>query len=105
MKFHPAIIGVLVLVLGIGIVLFGVYLAYGAYETYRPVLPKATSLDEAVTNTTYELLNLVVKLGFLGIVVWGGGLLMKHGAHILVESHRAEKGAEKCSGQQRQESR
>lgn len=102
MKLHPAIAGVVVLVVGIGIVGFGVYLAYNAYETYRPVLPRASSLDEAITNTAYELINLVLKLGFLGVMIWGGGIMIKHGSGLLVEGYRVDRGADKCSGQQKQ---
>jgi len=70
MDFNPGLIGVIVLLLGLIIVLIGAYLAYEAYQTYKPVLPKGSSLDEAITNTAYELVNLVLKLGFLGVMVW-----------------------------------
>lgn len=98
-RIHPLVLGVILLLLGVGVVGYCIYLAYVAYETYKPVLPAARSLDEAITNTAYELLNLVLKLGFLGIMVWAGGLLLKHGAGMIVDIHRAEKGVEKCMEQ------
>jgi len=90
-----------VAVLGAGIVLYGTILAYDAYMNYVPVLPRVRSLDEAITNTAYELVNLVIKLGFLGVMIGAGGLLTKRGLFAAIEAHRLEKGAETCSGQQK----
>jgi len=102
--FNSGLIGVIVLLLGLIIVLIGAYLAYEAYQTYKPVLPKGSSLDEAITNTAYELVNLVLKLGFLGVMVWGGSILLKNGLNAVVEVYRIDKGSRECSPQQKQES-
>ena len=91
------------LVLGLAIILVGVLLAYIAYETYKPVLHEAESLDKTLSYIAYELINLVVKLGFLGLMIWGGGILAKHGIHALLELRRIE-GEEKRLPQQKSES-
>ncbi|MET1160465.1 MAG: hypothetical protein ABWW65_05835 [Thermoprotei archaeon] len=100
MKVSPFYIGLAVLLIGVVIIIFSISLAFNAYETYKPILPQAKSLDEAITNTAYELVNLVLKLGFLGIIVWGGGLLLRHGIGMLIESYRIDRGTRECSGQQ-----
>lgn len=79
-------------VLGLSIVLAGVILAYIAYSTYEPLLPQTKNLDEALTYIAYELINLVVKLGFLGLMIWGGGVLAKHGIQALLELRKIGKG-------------
>ncbi len=98
---NPHIIGLMLVIIGIAIVGLGAYLAYDAYQTYKPVLPKASSLDQAITNTTYELVNLVLKLGFLGILVWSGGMILNHGISSVIESYRIDKGVNKCTQQQK----
>jgi len=97
MGVRPALVGLAVLVLGLAITVLGAFLAYNAYASYSPVLPRAASLDEAVTNTVYELLNLVLKLGFLGVMLWAGTVLLKNGLSTLVEVYRVDRG---CSSQQ-----
>lgn len=95
---RPALVGLVVTVLGLAITALGVLLAYNAYMNYSPILPKATSLDEAITNTVYELLNLVLKLGFLGVMLWAGTALLKNGLSTLIEAYRVDK---VCSPQQK----
>jgi len=79
------ITGLILTCIGSLIVILGVYLAYQCFQTYSPILPKAESLSEALTNTTYELVNLVLKLGFLGVMIWGGSVLLRHGIHVVIE--------------------
>jgi hypothetical protein len=94
-----SILGVILSLLGAGAVIGSIYLAYVGYETYKPILPQAESLDIAITYSSYELINLAIKLGFMGIMVWGGGVLLKHGLHSVVEV--SKKGGAECTSQQR----
>jgi len=103
MKVSPANLGLAIALLGVALIVYGAYLAYSAYVSYSPLLPKAQSLTEAITNTAYELLNLVFKIGFLGVMVWAGGILAKHGLSTVIEVHKVESGAV-CSEQQKQQS-
>jgi hypothetical protein len=97
---NPHTLGFALVIAGLIIVLLGAYLAYDAYQIYRPVLPKASTLDQAITNTTYELVNLVLKLGFLGILVWSGGMILNHGISSVIEAYRIDKGVSRCTQQQ-----
>ena len=76
-------VGVVMLAIGLGIVAFGAYLAYDAYVTYRPLLPAGHTLEESITNTVYELLNLVIRLGFLGAMIWAGSIVLGKGVDIV----------------------
>lgn len=77
----PAV-GLVMLAVGLAVVGFGAYLAYEAYMTYRPLLPAAPSLEKSITNTVYELLNLVIKLGFLGAMIWAGSIILGKGVEV-----------------------
>ncbi|MEM2021283.1 MAG: hypothetical protein QXP80_03535 [Zestosphaera sp.] len=76
------ITGLSVLAVGVFIVLFGAFLAYDAYNNYRPLLPAGVDLQSSITNTVYELLNLVIKLGFLGAMIWAGSVLLSRGVDL-----------------------
>lgn len=77
------IIGLILVILGLIIIIGSVLVAYDSFLHYKPMLPKAETLDQAITNTTYELVNIAIKLGFLGIMMWGGGLIVKYGVTII----------------------
>lgn len=97
-NINPLHLGLLLLVIGVLLIVFGAYLAYNTYVSYTPILPRASSLEEAVTNTAYELVNVAVKLGFLGVLVWCGSIITKHGVSLVVEGYRVNK-VSKCPGQ------
>ena len=84
MKFPGPVfaVGLIMLAVGLAIVGFGAYLAYDAYVTYRPLLPAAATLEKSITNTVYELLNLVIKLGFLGAMIWAGSIVLGKGVEV-----------------------
>jgi len=83
-------LGSAILALGVVLLVFTFYLAYIAYSNYRPILPSSSDLSEAITNTTFELLNLVGKIAFLGVMVWASSILLKNG----VEAVRAGRAPE-----------
>ncbi|MEM1526929.1 MAG: hypothetical protein QW775_05520 [Ignisphaera sp.] len=97
MKFDPRILGFSLAIFGLVLLIIVVYLAYSAYSTYAPFLPKAKTLDEAITNTVYELLNLVLKLGFLGIILGCSGIALKYGISMIIELRKIEKGISPCT--------
>jgi len=104
-KVSPRDLGLVLVVLGLAVVVFGAFLAYAAYVRYRPVLPSnVQSLSEAITGAAFELLNLVVRLGFLGAMIWAGGLVIKHGSTLIIEAYRVDRGVEVRSEQRKQES-
>jgi len=71
--------------IGISLIVIGAATAYSSFLQYTPVLPKSSSLSEAITNTAYELVNLVAKLAFLGLVIWSGGISLKYGLNALIQ--------------------
>lgn len=77
------ITGLAVLAVGVCLVLFGAFLAYDAYINYRPLLPVGSDLQSSITNTAYELLNLIIRLGFLGAMIWAGSIILSRGVDLL----------------------
>ncbi|MGC8975784.1 MAG: hypothetical protein ACP5KB_06290 [Thermoprotei archaeon] len=87
----PFVTGVAILLAGVLIVVFGAFLAFDAYLNYRPLLPAGEDLQSSITRTVYELLNLVIKLGFLGAMIWAGSILLGKGVELFKTLYVREK--------------
>lgn len=87
----PFVTGVAILLAGVLIVVSGAFLAFEAYLNYRPLLPAGGDLQTSITNTVYELLNLVIKLGFLGAMIWAGSILLGKGVDLFKALYVKEK--------------
>lgn len=87
----PLVTGIAILLAGVLIVVFGAFLAFDAYLNYRPLLPAGGDLQSSITNTVYELLNLVIKLGFLGAMIWAGSILLGKGVDLFKALYIREK--------------
>jgi len=95
------VLALAITLLGLAVIVTGIVLALQSFYEYKPLLPPSTSLNEAVASTVYELLNLVIKLAFLGVAVWGGSIALSKGLSALIDLYRVDKGVDKCTGQQR----
>ncbi len=74
----PEHVGLALVVIGLIVVLFGAYLAYQAYQAYKP-LRGGGSLEETISTSVMELVNLAFKLAYIGVIVWAGGILLRNG--------------------------
>lgn len=102
MRIHPTILGIALFIVGTGVVVFGMILAFEAYQSYTPSLPQAQTADEAIGNALNSIVILAVKIGFLAVMMWGGGILLRHGVGLLVEGYKADTAFEKAVSQQKQ---
>jgi hypothetical protein len=84
-------LGLIIILIGVSLTIFTFYLAYNAYLSYKPILPPTGDLSQAITNTSFELINLVAKIAFLGVMLWASTILLRHGVNVI----KAEKPAEK----------
>ncbi|ABM80164.1 hypothetical protein [Hyperthermus butylicus] len=82
----------ILIVIGVVVVVAGALAAYHAYAMYNPVLPPAERLDQAIAYTSYELVNLAARLGFLGLMIWAGSVLLLRGIELLQTLRREGKG-------------
>jgi len=83
--------GIVTLLIGIFIIIFGAFLAFYAYLNYKPLLPAGKDLQSSITSTVYELLNLVIKLAFLGAMIWAGSILLGKGIDLFKSIYVWEK--------------
>jgi len=90
---------ILVLSLGLFIILVGVGFAFYAFYNYKPLLPAGGGLEEAITSSTFDLINLAAQIAFLGVGIWGGSILLREGF-----KHVGREGSGECIGQREQAS-
>ncbi|MEM4976540.1 MAG: hypothetical protein QXT64_04365 [Desulfurococcaceae archaeon] len=68
---------------GIALILIAASIAYTSFYGYSIPRIEGSSVDEAIISLVYSLTDLAARLGFLGIMVWAGGILLKYGIQLL----------------------
>lgn len=81
--------------IGVIIIVVGVIFAFIAYGSYTNILPHASTLEQSITYTIYELLNLVMKLSFLGMGIWGGSIVLRYGIQSYIQTMRGREEQQK----------
>lgn len=84
-------LGLIIVLVGVSLTIFTFYLAYNAYMSYKPLLPPTGDLSLAITNTSFELINLVAKIAFLGVMLWASSILLRYGVGIIKSEKQPEK--------------
>ncbi|MEM3346170.1 MAG: hypothetical protein QW081_03390 [Desulfurococcaceae archaeon] len=74
---------VTMIAIGIVLVLIAAFIAYISFYGYSIPRIEGSSVDEAIISLVYSLTDLAARLGFLGIMVWAGGILLKYGIQLL----------------------
>ncbi|QOR94908.1 hypothetical protein IMZ38_03085 [Thermosphaera chiliense] len=97
----PETQSIILFLLGILLIGLGVALALVQLYTYVPRIVSGGP-EEALSGILYELLGLVAKLGFIGLVIYGGSVLLRNGVHMLLELRRIEKGVPQRSESSKQ---
>lgn len=84
------VLGPLLLLVGVGLVLFVTFIAYNEYLSASGVL-----FSKTLQTSLVEMLSLfsvvAVKAIFLSLIVWGGSLLISNGVKLL-RREKEEKG-------------
>lgn len=84
------VLGPILLSIGVGLILFVVYIAYNEYLSISGVV-----FSRTLQTSLVEILSLfsliAIKVIFLSLIIWGGSLLISNGVKLL----RAERGEEK----------
>lgn len=83
-------LGPLLLLVGVGLVLFVVYIAYNEYLSAGSVL-FSRSLQTSLVEILSFFSVIAVKAIFLSFIVWGGSLLISNGVKLL-RGEKEEKG-------------
>ncbi len=92
-------VGIVLVVVGLALVLFGAYLAYAAYTAYKPLAVKGGSLESVVSVSVMKLVDLAFKLAYIGVIVWAGGILLKNGIEAYkIKAHQEAPAAPQAQG-------
>ena len=75
-------VGYALLGAGVAVILLGVGSAYSAYLSFGGVR-LGTDLGSVLSGSAEELISLAVRLGFLGLVIWGGSVLLSYGVKLV----------------------
>lgn len=68
--------------ISVGIALIVIGAALAAWAFFTSPFSKAASVSDSFVNTLNVITYLVVKLGFLSVVVWAGSVLLSRAAQI-----------------------
>jgi hypothetical protein len=98
---RPESLSTVLFILGIILIGLGVSLALIQLYTYSPRIVSGGP-EEALTGILFELLSLVAKLGFIGLIIYGGAVSLRNGVHMLLELRRIEKGVSQRTESSRQ---
>ncbi len=82
-------LSVVLILIGVILVLFSAVTAYRAYKVGAGTVA-ATSFEEALTESAGILLDVLVRIAFLGIILAAGSILISKGIDLL----KADKGVE-----------
>lgn len=74
---------VALIVLGVAIVVVAVVIAYQSFYNYELPEIRGATIEEAIISMMGALTEIAVRLGFLGIMVWAGGVLLKYGVQLM----------------------
>jgi hypothetical protein len=86
------IITILLLILGMVFIITAAVIAYVSFYGYKVPVVQGASVEDVITSLINALVDIAVKLGFLGLTVWAGSILLKHGISLIKpETHRGEK--------------
>ncbi|MEM2025979.1 MAG: hypothetical protein QXK88_03010 [Desulfurococcaceae archaeon] len=72
-------VGLALIILGVVFILLAVAVAYNSFYNYRLPLVSGSDLESVIISMINVLVEIAIRLGFIGIIVWAGGLLLKHG--------------------------
>ena len=74
---------ILLLILGVVFVITSVVLAYTSFYSYKVSTVQGASVEDVITSLVNALVDIAVRLGFLGLIVWAGSILLKHGITLI----------------------
>jgi hypothetical protein len=77
------LVGLILVLVGLVVIIVAITLAYNAFYNYQ--LPEITgsTIEEIIASLMRALVEVAVRLGFLGIIVWAASILLKHGITLM----------------------
>lgn len=78
-------VGLGLILIGVVLIVLATYIAYQSFYGYRLpwLVAQASNIESAIISLVNTLVELAARLGFLGIMVWAGSILLKYGVQSL----------------------
>ncbi|MEL9908267.1 MAG: hypothetical protein QXN31_01280 [Desulfurococcus sp.] len=96
---HASLVSLVLILLGLVFIVLAVSIALSSFYGYRLPGIEGSSMEEAVVKLVGILVDIAVRLGFLGITVWAGSILIGHGIKGLRSEGKSCEGEEKKPGE------
>jgi hypothetical protein len=75
--------GLTLIVVGAVLVVVAASIAFSSFYGYSVQIPRGQNIEDTITSLINVLVELAIKLGFLGVVVWAGSILLKYGVQSI----------------------
>lgn len=79
-------ISISLILTGVVLIVVVALMAFQSFYGYRIPEFTGTTLEESISRLVYALVDIATRLGFLGVVVWASGILLKYGIQLLRET-------------------
>lgn len=77
--------GYLCIILGLGLIILSAGLALREYFFYKATIGEVSDVPSILGFLATELLILIVKVAFLGIIIAGSSILLRYGLELIKE--------------------
>lgn len=74
---------IVLLVAGTALIVIAAIIAYLSFYGFTLPEVKGSTVEEAMISLVNSLVELATRLGFLGIMVWAGSVLLRYGVQLL----------------------
>jgi len=91
-------LGFTLTIIGALLVIVPAIIALQMFYTYALPALSTTTIEESILALIYLLAEIAIRLGFLGITVWAGSILLKHGLSILFTRSTPKQSKEPSEG-------
>jgi len=81
-------LGYLFIILGFGLLILSAGLALREYFFYRVSVGEVSNVPSILGFMASELLVLIVKVAFLGVVIAGSSILLRYGLELIRETRK-----------------
>lgn len=75
--------GITLIIVGAVLVVIAAFIALQSFYGYTIQISKGQNLEDTITSLVNVLVELAIKLGFLGVIVWAGSILLKYGVQSI----------------------
>ena len=76
-------IGSTLVAVGIAVILIAIATAITSFYDYRIPEISGSTLDDVLVKLVGILVDVAIRLGFLGVIVWAGSILLKYGIPLI----------------------